>query len=142
MGLPMRLAPLTGLGCRLSSRCFRRRALAMVVLRRKRRELLWLAPLWILPPLPAPPAPAAGNRTALLVQPNVPEDFDWTPESLHRFERSPLDLSLSAPLAKPEAPIPLYYHLDPGIRMDAQTLARLFSVRSDWSERARRGSSI
>ncbi len=131
MGLPMRLAPLTGVYGLSFVFAMLATALALVVLRRKRRELLWLTPLLILPLLPALPAPQAGDHTALLVQPNVPEDFDWTPESLHGFERTLLDLSLGASLKSPativvwpEAPIPLYYDLDPGIRMDTQALAR------------------
>ncbi len=131
MGLPMRLAPFTGVYGLSFVFATLAAALALVVLRRKRKELFWLAPLLVLPLLPALPPPQAGDRTALLVQPNVPEDFEWTPASLHQFERSLLDLSLGASfkspaaiLVWPEAPIPLYYDLDPGIRLDAQALAQ------------------
>jgi apolipoprotein N-acyltransferase len=82
MPIAMRLAPLTGvyglsfvfamLGC----------AIALIALRRPRRELAWLLLLLVLPALPAPPPPTGGTELVRVVQPNVDTEADFTSESL------------------------------------------------------------
>src|SRR6266852_3398914 len=71
MPVAMRLAPITGvyglsfvfamLGC----------GVALIALRRPRRELSWLLPLPLLLILPATPRPAVPTQRALVVQPNI-----------------------------------------------------------------------
>jgi apolipoprotein N-acyltransferase len=111
MPLPMRLAPVTGvygisflfamLGC----------ALAVVILRRPRRELLWLAVLPVLLILPRAPRLAGGSRQALVVQPDVDTEMKWTRENLDLIEQK-LALLSRQPGADlivwPEVPAPFY----------------------------------
>ena len=132
MGIPMRLAPFTGVYGLSFLFAMMGAALALAVLRRPRRELLWLAmaPLaMLLPPLPdARP----GDETALLVQPNVSETEEWNAESVDRFERRLVELSLGGVLADiahppsivvwPEMPAPLYWEEDPNFRTHAAEL--------------------
>jgi apolipoprotein N-acyltransferase len=111
MPVPMRLAPLAGvygvsfvfamLGC----------AVALIVLRRPRREL-W--PLFVLPLLlvlrPLPPY-VPGTETVQVVQPNIDTEAEWTGASLADLERSMATLSYAprVPLIVwPEAPAPFY----------------------------------
>jgi apolipoprotein N-acyltransferase len=111
MPVPMRLAPVIGvyglsfvfamLGC----------AVALVILRRPRRELAWLISLPLLSALPRAPAPVRGSEQALLVQPNLDSEMVWTEESLHMVEKK-LALLSSVPGVRlilwPEAPAPFY----------------------------------
>src|SRR5260370_8047944 len=74
MGIPMRLAPYTGVYGVSFVFALMSAGLASVLLRRSRKELAWmllLTPLYLLPPLPAEcPAPDA----EVVVQPNLPDD--------------------------------------------------------------------
>jgi apolipoprotein N-acyltransferase len=111
MPVPMRLAPVIGvyglsfvfamLGC----------ALALVILRRPRRELTWLISLPFLLVLPRAPAPIRGSEQALLVQPNLDSEMVWTEESLRMVEQRLAVLS-SVPgvslILWPEVPAPFY----------------------------------
>ena len=86
MPVPMRLAPITGvyglsfvfamLGC----------AVAGIALQRPRRELAWLVPIPLLLVLPAPPRPAAPTERALVVQPNIDTEMNWTTDTLRETE--------------------------------------------------------
>ncbi len=93
MPIAMRLAPVTGvygisfvfalIGC----------AIALIVLRRPRVDLAWLAillPILLLPPLPQP---TAGTETARVVQPNVDTEADFTQQSVADLSRQMADLS-------------------------------------------------
>ncbi|MEO8050132.1 MAG: apolipoprotein N-acyltransferase [Acidobacteriota bacterium] len=111
MPLPMRLAPVTGvyglsfvfamLGC----------ALALIFLRRPKREFVWLAPLLLLIALPRAPRPDVGARKALLVQPNIDTELQWTEDNLRETEQKLAALSRN-PSADiviwPEVPAPFY----------------------------------
>jgi apolipoprotein N-acyltransferase len=111
-------------------------ALALVALRRPRRELLWLAPLLLLYMLPALPAPTAGSHTARLVQPNVhPDDMQHRDravqqEHLARMRQlstataTGLDATSPELLIWPEYPVPGYFFDDPGFRAYMEDLAR------------------
>ena len=111
MPLAMRLAPYAGvyglsfvfamLGC----------ALAMVILRRSRRELAWLVGLFALPMLPSLPPPSAPAESARVVQPNIDTEAEWTVKSLATEENHLETLSRStgnALIVWPEAPAPFY----------------------------------
>ena len=111
MPLPMRLAPITGvyglsfvfalLGC----------AVAMVLLRRPRRELAWLLPLLLLLLLPRAPRPAAPGHRALVVQPNFDTELTWTEAILRDNEQKLALLSRASGvdlIVWPEAPAPFY----------------------------------
>jgi apolipoprotein N-acyltransferase len=126
MPVTMRLAPITGvygisfafamLGC----------AVALVVLRRPRKELAWVVALALLFTLPAAPRPDRGIEHALLVQPNIDTEMEWTQPSLARIERDLAILS-HAPgphfIVWPEVPAP-FYPSDPGFREYVEQLAR------------------
>ena len=118
MGIPMRLAPFTGVYGLSFLFAMMAAAVALAALRRPRKELLWLAlaPLTIL--LPRMPEARPGAETALLVQPNLSESEEWTAPSLDRMEQRLVELSLRGVLADiahppsivvwPEMPAPLY----------------------------------
>jgi apolipoprotein N-acyltransferase len=135
MGIPMRLAPFTGVYGLSFLFVAMAAALALAALRRPRRELLWLAmvPLAIL--LPRLPDARPGEETALLVQPNISESEEWTESSVDRTEQRLVELSLRGVLADianapsivvwPEMPAPLYsYDEDARLRKYTTDLTR------------------
>jgi apolipoprotein N-acyltransferase len=111
MPVMLRLAPFTGvyglsfvftmLGC----------AVAFVILRRPRLQLASLAVLPGLFALPALPPPSTGTEAALVVQPNVDTEMQWTPRAVTELEQH-LALLSRAPgaglLVWPEVPAPFY----------------------------------
>jgi apolipoprotein N-acyltransferase len=134
MELPLRLAPYTGVWGLSFVFAAMGAALALALLRRPRVELLWLVLLPFLVFLPPLPAVHRGQDTALLVQPNISETADWTPQSLDRSEQEQLSLSLQGALLHPnhppsiivwpEVPEPFYYFDDPHFRTYIDNLAR------------------
>jgi len=134
MSLPLRLAPYTGVWGVSFAFAMMAAALALALLRRPRVELLWLVVLPFLGFLPPLPDAHRGRETALLVQPNVSESADWTPESLDRSEQEQLSLTLRGAMMQtahppsiivwPEVPEPFYYFDDPHFRAYVDNLAR------------------
>jgi apolipoprotein N-acyltransferase len=134
MGIPLRLAPVTGVDGISFVFAMLSTALALASLRRPRRELLWLLPLPLLVLLPQMPEARQGRETAVLVQPKISESEDWTPESVDRMQRRQVELSLRTALADqgrppsvivwPEVPAPLYYYEDDRFRAYVDNLAR------------------
>ena len=122
MAIPLRLVPFTGVYGLSFVFMMMSTALALAVLQRPRRELLWLALLPLLVLLPAMPAAVAGHDTALLVQPNISETEDWTEQSVDRMQREQVALTARGALTGteptpsivvwPEVPAPLYYYED------------------------------
>lgn len=110
MPVLMRLAPIVGvyglsfvfamLGC----------AAALVALQRPRRELAWLLilpPIYLLPALSTVPA----THQALVVQPNIDTEAEWTRDLLDRTEQRLALLSRARGvelIVWPEMPAPLY----------------------------------
>ncbi len=134
MGIPLRLAPFTGVYGLSFVFMAMAASLALAVLGRPRRELLWLAPLLLLVLLPAMPAAESGHDTALLVQPNISETEDWTEQSVDRMQREQVALTARGALTGtetppsfvvwPEVPAPLYYYEDSRFRSYVDGLAR------------------
>ncbi len=134
MNIPMRLAPFTGVYGLSFMFALMASALAMAVMRRPRVELLWLAPILLLPLLPPMPPAERGRQTALLLQPNISETEQWTAESVDAMKRRQVMLSLRGALSEPaqppsiivwpEVPAPLYYFEDPVLRGYVDNLAR------------------
>ncbi len=135
MGVPMRLAPFTGVyGLSFVFMMFNA-ALALAILRRRRLELAWLAAvplLYLLPPLPAA---NPGRERAVLVQPNLSETEDWTNRSIEEARNRIASVSLQAALSRPEGPprllvwpevpAPFVYDSDPDFREQTSHLAQL-----------------
>ena len=137
MGIPMRLAPFTGVYGLSFVFALMAAALALAVIGRPRRPqvaLLWLAPILLLTLLPALPSAQRGRETALLVQPNISETEQWTAASIDAMQRRQVMLSLRGALAEPgqppsiivwpEVPAPLYYFEDAVLRGYVDNLAR------------------
>lgn len=131
MPLPLRFAPFLGvyglsfLFAGLSA------ALTLIILRRRRRQLWWLAMYVVVLVLPAIPSPEPGLETAVVVQPNLNEDQEWSPVTASLMHERLINISLQAALRSsprliiwPEAPGPFYYYRDPVFHEQADTLAR------------------
>ena len=134
MGVPLRLAPITGVYGLSFVFAMMATALALAVLRRPRLELLWLVLLPFLILLPPLPPAQRGHDAALLVQPNISESQEWTKESVYRMEDDLAALTLKGVLVQsahppsivvwPEVPAPLYYDEDARFHNAMNTLAR------------------
>jgi len=135
MALPLRAAPV--LGVYGLSFIFAALAcgIALVALRRDRKQLLWLLflpLLWALPTVE--PRPAKAQR-AVSMQTNIAADAKWSEATL----RHTLDELSMATLAEatdpqrvkpalllwPEAPAPFYYYEDPQFRLRVSELTRM-----------------
>src|SRR5450755_2225524 len=132
MPLPMRLAPFTGVYGLSFIFMLLAAGAAVVILRRARKELLWLIPTLALFLLPNLPEPRQGDQTAVLVQGNVSEDQEWTPLLAEQMRDSLVAQSLEQSLgAHPrliiwsETPGPIYYYRDPALRNSVAGLARV-----------------
>jgi apolipoprotein N-acyltransferase len=135
MDIPMRLAPVTGVYGLSWVFSALGTALAVVLFRRERRQIVWLAPIAVLIALPALPAPERGGESAVSVQPNIPERDDWTQELALSTQQQMEYLSLQSALAMsqpkprlilwPEVPAPLYYFDDAPFRERVNSVARL-----------------
>lgn len=134
MSLPLRLAPYTGVWGISFALAMMSAALALALLGRPRVQMLWLLVLPFLAFLPSLPDAHRGRETALLVQPDVSEDAEWTAESLDRSEQEQLALTLRGAMMQaaqppsiivwPEVPEPFYYFEDPHFRGYIDNLAR------------------
>ena len=131
MPVSMRLAPFTGVYGLSFVFAMIACAVALIVVRRPRRELVWLFAVPLLLLLPAPPAATHGAQHALLVQPNLDTEMEWTQASLLRVER---DLALLSRSSKdegngppfiiwPEVPAP-FYPSDAEFRNYVENIAR------------------
>ena len=135
MGIPMRLAPFTGVYGLSFVFLMMSTALALTILRRPRWELFWLVPLPLLVLLPAMPPAEPGQDAALLVQSNISETQEWTPEVLDQTVREQAALTLRGVLQHtadppsivvwPEVPAPYYYEDDVRFREYVDGLARM-----------------
>jgi apolipoprotein N-acyltransferase len=123
MGVPLRLAPIMGVYGISFVFAMMSVAIALVALRRSRLELLWLALLPFLTFLTPMPAGRRGQESALLVQPNISETEQWTPESISHLEEQQVQQTVRGVMIGgqhppeiavwPEDPSPLYYYEDP-----------------------------
>src|SRR5579871_4439741 len=126
MPLPLRLAPLTGVYGISFLFALTSAVVALLVLRRGRRTIYWLAVIPALLLLPDIPPRDSGAQTALLIQPNMPEKDDWTqPEATHTrdqlmtFTMDAAAHSGAQLIVWPEVPGPIYYYDDPVLRDEA-----------------------
>lgn len=131
MPLPMRLAPWIGVYGISFLFVMMTAAAAGVLLRRPRKHLLWLAVIPLLLLLPSLPAPQDGSETAVMVQPNVPEELDWTTNLADQMHRMLLRHSYEAAAVDkpnliiwPETPGPIYFFGDAQFRSEVSQLAK------------------
>ncbi|MEO8596284.1 MAG: apolipoprotein N-acyltransferase [Candidatus Solibacter sp.] len=134
MGIPMRLAPFTGVYGISFVFALMSAVMAMAAMRRPRRELLWLSPILLMMLLPELPPAERGRDAAVLLQPKISETEQWTEQSVDAMKRRQVMLSLQAALSEPghppsiivwpEVPAPLYYFEDAVFRGYVNNLAR------------------
>src|SRR5579872_801030 len=131
MPLPLRLAPFTGVYGISFVFAVTATTVAMILLRRGGRPVYWLAVVPAVLLIPGLPPSKAGSQTALMIQPNMPEKDDWTPQeatqtrdSLVKFTMDAARQSEARLIIWPEVPGPLYYYDDPTFRDEAALLAR------------------
>jgi apolipoprotein N-acyltransferase len=140
MGLPMRLAPYTGVFGLSFVFALLSVGLAVAVLRRSRLEFLWLLPLGALYLLPPLPGAERADRLAIMVQPNISMTQHWTEASVQQFLGVLTGLSLrhaAQPelprpdlLLWPEVPAPFYYEDDAVFRERVTQVARLSAAHT------------
>ena len=126
MSVPLRLAPYVGVYGLSFVFCMLAVALALVILRRPRLQIAPLAALPLLWLLPAIPQHFVTDHRAVVVQPNLDPEIDWTPGMLESEESRLVLLSqvVPAPLVIwPELPAPLYFYSDPAFHREAQEIA-------------------
>jgi apolipoprotein N-acyltransferase len=127
MSLPLRLAPFTGVYGVSFVLALLSVALACVILRKPRIAQAPLLALLLLLVLPAIPAGMPATERALIVQPNVDPETEWSTANWRRFEARLISLSNSLPASLvvwPELPAPLYYYDDADFQQQARTLSR------------------
>jgi apolipoprotein N-acyltransferase len=116
MSVPLRLAPFVGVYGMSFVFAMLSAAAACVILRQPRVKL---APLLVLPLLyllPAIPQGMPAPETALVVQPNIDTEQNWTSASEEQSEEQLERLSNVLPASLviwPEMPAPFYYYTDP-----------------------------
>jgi apolipoprotein N-acyltransferase len=133
MAVPMRLVPYTGVYGISFVFMTAATALALAALSRPRIQLLWVAILPGIIALPSLPEAQRGTSSAILMQPDISETEQWTPETLDKAKDQMLGTSLRAALQWPDAdllvwpeiPGPFYYYDDPAFREDVTNLARI-----------------
>jgi apolipoprotein N-acyltransferase len=115
MSIPLRLAPIAGVWGLSFAFALMSAAVASIVLRQSRVRILWLLLLPLLVFLPDVPNAQAGGASAILVQPNIDDETEWTPELVNRTEQRLMILSMSSSLLRdhpvdlvvwPEMPAP------------------------------------
>src|ERR1700733_10144341 len=118
MPLPLRVAPFVGVYGISFLFALMSAVVAFLILRRGRKHLYWLAivpALLLLPDLPPRETPA---ETALVVQPNIDPEKEWTYQSLEAEREHLMNESLGAGqiVIWPESPAPFYFYRDPGFQ--------------------------
>jgi apolipoprotein N-acyltransferase len=131
MALPLRVAPFIGVYGISFLFTLTAATIAVFIIRRDRRQLLWLAALLIPLVLPNLPERKTGAETAVAIQPNMSEEEEWTYASLANTRDHLIAESREAALRNsariviwPESPGPLYYYVDHTFREEAASLAR------------------
>lgn len=127
MSVPLRLAPYVGVYGVSFVLMLLSVAATVVVLRYPRKYLLWLGALPLLFLVPEIPEQISPDQKALVVQPNLPTDHDWTADFLAQTQQRLSLLSQSIPsqlIIWPELPGPLYYYDDPTFHQQATQIAQ------------------
>ena len=132
MPLPLRLAPFLGVYGISFLFALMAAVVALLILRRGRKNLYWLAAVPALLLLPALPTPQSPTQTALVVQPNINPEQEWTYASFGAERDHLIMESLQSSvhgseqlIVWPESPAPLYFYRDPAFHREAMQLAQL-----------------
>lgn len=126
MSVPLRVASFIGVYGISFIFCMLAAALACVILRYPRKRLLPLAALAVLFFLHGIPENISKTDSALIVQPNINPDLQWTQLLQDKTERELSAISeafRSKLVIWPELPAPLYYYDDPEFRHAAGDIA-------------------
>ncbi len=132
MSFPLRLAPIAGVWGLSFVFAMLAAGVASLILHQPRMRILWLLIMPALVFLPGVPMPETANATAILVQPNIDDETDWTPDLLRRTEQQMTLLSLSPALGRggkldlivwPEVPAP-FYDTDPEFMGIVESIAK------------------
>jgi apolipoprotein N-acyltransferase len=154
MPLPLRAAPFLGVYGISFIFALISAVVALLILRRDRRNLYWLAIIPALILLPDLPIAQTPSQTALVVQPNMPEE-GWTFALAEQERDHVIQESLDAARAGtyqmiiwPESPGPLYFYRDPTFRREAMQVAEvahadfLFGTVAETPENAPLNSAV
>jgi apolipoprotein N-acyltransferase len=101
MSVPLRLAPIAGVWGLSFVFALISASIAWIILRKSRPQILWLLLLPAILFLPEVPGFQRGNASAILVQPNIDDEAQWTPAMVNRTEQQLMLLSVSPALAQP-----------------------------------------
>ncbi len=126
MSIPLRLAPFVGVYGLSFIFCMLATAVACAALRLPRIRLWPLLLLVLLWTLPVIPQGVRASDSALVVQPNINPDVEWTQTIREKTEQqlSLLSEAIASPLVIwPELPAPLYYYDDPEFHQAATKIA-------------------
>jgi apolipoprotein N-acyltransferase len=127
MSVPLRLAPIVGVYGLSFVFAMLAAAVACVILRSPHARLLPVLSLPLLWLLPSIPETIPANQSALVVQPNINPEVQWTSLAREKAEQrlSLLSQALPAPLVIwPELPAPLYFYDDRDFHEAATNIAR------------------
>ena len=155
MPLPLRVAPFVGVYGLSFIFALTAVIIALLIRGRGRKELWWLIVIPAVLLLPDLPAIETPTRNAVVVQPNMPEEQEWTPASAAAARDHLVALSLDSTIHAgaemviwPEMPGPLYYYHDPVFHEEATNLARttqdyfLFGTVADTPQGAPLNSAV
>jgi apolipoprotein N-acyltransferase len=87
MSIPLRLAPIAGVWGISFAFALMSAAIACMILRQPRIRIVWLVLLPLLLLLPEVPNSERGDAWAVLVQPNIDDETEWTADLVNRTER-------------------------------------------------------
>ncbi len=131
MPLPLRIAPFVGVYGISFLFALTSAVVTLLILRRGRKNLYWLAivpALLLLPELPPRESP---TETAVVVQPNLPAEQEWTYASFGAEREHLIMESLESSvqgseqlIVWPESPGPFYFYRDPRFHQEAMELAQ------------------
>lgn len=122
MSIPARLAPMVGVYGISFLFVLLNVAVALILLRRPRRELFWLLPVLLIFLLPEMPSSSKGRRIAVALQPNLTERD--SPSLLALGTRSALASVGADLIVWPEVPAGFYWDRDTNLREAMDRLAR------------------
>jgi apolipoprotein N-acyltransferase len=131
MGIPLALVSITGVYGASFLFAAVSAGLAVGLVRKRASAGAWLAVACLLVLAPAPVKDAHSREEALLLQPNISETEEWTPEKATASEREleteslrGSEMSSPSVIVWPEIPAPFYFYDDSRYRGEMEKLAQ------------------